>query len=170
MARGTPFLTLEFKPQLSVIQKDLKELGVDLRSLREPLKRAVQQVIIPSIRMNFDAQGRPPWAPYASSTIEFHQELGTTMSKSLLNKTGTLKRTATQLNVWSITKEEAKFNGLPQNVWYGNLHQTGGKGGKGAGGVIPARPFVMFQDSDGDKITQVFAKWLDERIAKRWSR
>lgn len=169
MATGQPILVLEFKPSLSVIKKDLNDLGTDIRSFHEPLKRCVQQVMIPSIRANFDAQGRPPWAPYAASTVEFHEMLGRSMSTSLLNKTGALRRTATTLTVWSIGQDEAKFNGLPGSVWYGNLHQSGGHGGKQAGkGIIPARPFVMYQDEDGDKIVEVFARWLDERIAKRW--
>jgi phage gpG-like protein len=167
-AASQPILVLEFKPELHVIQKDLKDLGADIRSFKEPLKRCIQQVVIPSIRANFDAGGRPTWAPYAASTIEFHEMLGTDLSPSMLVKSGALKRTATQLNIWTITKDQAKFSGLPANVWYGNLHQTGGKGGKGPRGIIPARPFIMFQDEDGDKITQVFAKWLDERIAKQW--
>lgn len=171
MAASTPLLELTFKPPLAVIQKDLRTLGVDLRSLREPLKRSIQQVIIPSIRANFDAQGRPAWAPYAASTLEFHEMLGTEMSRSLLNRTGALKSSATTLAIWSIGKEDAKLNGLPSKVWYGNLHQTGGRGGKQTGkGTIPARPFIMFQDEDYEKITEVFAKWLDERIAKRWTR
>jgi phage gpG-like protein len=164
-----PILVLEFKPSLASVKRDLDALGVDIRSFNEPLKRSIQQVLIPSFRANFDAQGRPAWAPYADTTIEFHQMLGIDMSKSLLVKTGALKRAAQQLNLWTITKESATFTSLPQGVWYGNIHQTGGKGGKGAGGVIPARPFIMFQDEDGDKIAEVFAKWLDERIVKRWS-
>lgn len=168
MATGQPILVLEFKPSLNVIKRDLNALGVDIRSFREPLKRCVQQVMIPSILANFDAEGRPPWAPYADTTVEFHEMLNLDMSRALLNKTGALKRTATTLAVWTLTKESATFGGLPQSVWYGNLHQSGGKGGKGPKGLIPARPFVMFQDEDGDKIAEVFAKWLDERIAKHW--
>src|SRR5690349_1241826 len=169
MATGEPFLELTFKPSLSVIRRDLLLLSVDLRSLHEPLKRSVQQVIIPSIRANFDAQGRPAWAPYAASTIEFHEMLGIDMSRSMLDKTGALKRTATTLAIWTIGKEDATLNSLPPNVWYGNLHQTGGKGGKGPKGIMPARPFIMFQDEDYEKITEVFAKWLDERIIARWA-
>lgn len=167
MATGQPILVLEFKPPLSVIKRDLDALGVDIRSFREPLKRCIQQVMIPSIRQNFDSSGRPPWAPYAASTLEFHEMLGEAMSRGLLIRSGALRGAATTLNIWSLSQEEAKFNGLPGGVWYGNLHQTGGKSGKT--GTMPARPFVMFQDEDGDKIVEVFAKWLDERIAKRWT-
>jgi phage virion morphogenesis protein len=169
MATSQPFLELTFKPKLSVIREDLKDLGVDLRSLREPLKRSIQQVIIPSIRANFDAGGRPKWAPYAAATLEFHEMLSLQVSKGMLVKTGALKAVATQFNIWTVTQEDAKLTGLPQTVWYGNIHQTGGKGGKGPKGIIPARPFIMFQDEDYEKITQVFAKWLDERIARRWA-
>lgn len=31
-------------------------------------------------------------------------------------------------------------------------------------GNIPARPFVMFQDDDPDKIRDVFGRWFDERV------
>jgi phage gpG-like protein len=170
MATGQPILVLDFKPPLSTIKRDLLLLGADIRSLHEPLKRSVQQVIIPSIRANFDAGGRPTWPPYAESTIEFHKDLGESISSSMLVKTGALRRVATTLAIWNIGKEDAVLNALPPSVWYGNIHQGGGRSGKGkGGGVIPARPFIMFQDEDGDKIAEVFAKWLDERIARRWA-
>jgi phage virion morphogenesis protein len=166
-----PILTLSFDPPLAVIKRDLDKLGVDIRSFREPLKRSIQKVIIPSIQKNFDAGGRPAWAPYADSTIEFHEMLNEDLSSSMLVKSGALKATMSFLSNWTISTTSATLTDLPQRVWYGKVHQAGGKGGKaGHTGVIPARPFVMFQDEDGTAITEVFAQWLDERIMKNWGR
>jgi len=167
MATAVPILTLDFDPKLSVIKRDLDALGADIRSFKEPLKRCVQKVIIPSIQANFDAGGRPAWAPYANSTLEFHEMLGTAMSSSMLNRTGALKATMGNVSNWTITTDSAKLSDLPQRVWYGKVHQAG-YGGNSGKGQIPARPFVMFQDEDADKITKIFADWLDERIALRW--
>jgi phage gpG-like protein len=164
-----PILTLSFHPPLATIKKDLNALGADIRSFREPLKRSVQKVIIPSIQANFDAGGRPAWAPYADSTLEFHEMLNEDLSDSLLVKSGALKAAMGLLTNWSFSTTSATMKDLPQRVWYGKVHQAG-YGGRGGKGVIPARPFVMFQDEDADKITKIFADWLDERIAMKWGR
>jgi phage gpG-like protein len=110
-----------------------------------------------------------------------------------------MRRTISQLNVWSITRTSALLNNVPEKIWYANLQQAGygGKGAKKAktsgrklrrkggraglftfenpGGqrrtaAIPARPFVMLQDEDTTDIQKVFSKWLDERIAATWDK
>jgi len=167
MVTAKPVLTLDFKPSLRITAGHYEAVGVSIRSFREPLKRAIQKVIIPSIRANFDSGGRPAWEPYADSTREFHESLGIAMSQSLLVKSGALRRTMGYFNIWTVDKEKAELNDLPQNVWYGKVHQAG-YGGRSGKGLIPARPFVMLQPGDEDKIVEVFEKWLDERIEKYW--
>jgi phage virion morphogenesis protein len=169
MVTAQPVLYLDFKPSLKVTAGHYEAVGVEIRSFREPLKRSVQQVIIPSIRKNFDSGGRPGWAPYADITIEFHQELGEAMSQGMLNKTGKLKQTMGYFNIWSVDREKAELRDLPANIWYGKIHQAG-YGGRGGKYVIPARPFVMLQPDDEQKIVEVFDKWLEERINKVWAR
>lgn len=118
---------LQFSPSVGIIARDIDKLGIDIRSFREPLKRAVQKVIIPSIQANFDAEGRPPWEPYADATLEIRDHMKEPVGK-LLQKTGLLRQTMRQLNLWTINPNAAILLDLPPNIWYGKVHQ-GGFGG-----------------------------------------
>lgn len=177
--RSATGIDLQFKPSLAIIAGQIDKLGLDIRSFRVPLKRAVQQVVIPSIRKNFDTGGRPPWQPLAPQTI---QRKG---SSAKLVDTGSLRRNMGFLSIWTITRDYAVIQDLPQRIWYGKVHQAGNGGsskalkvvGTGAKsqqqsvniseGGIPARPFVMLTSADERKIESVFRHWLDERIMMR---
>jgi phage gpG-like protein len=177
-------IDMSFEPSIGISAKKLDKLGLDIRSFREPLRRSVKQVMAPSIRMNFDVGGRPPWEPLQQNTI--NRKKG---NASILIRTGALRRVAGQLNIWTITNNMALVADLPQSVWYGKVHQAGFGGGatkqvvrvkniatglytefeesnaEGGSGAIPARPFIVLQPEDVTKIEMVFAEWLDERIA-----
>jgi phage gpG-like protein len=189
----SPVLDFEFVPSLSIMAKDVLKLGLDIRSFKVPLQRAVKEVMIPSIRQNFDSEGRPPWPELEAGTL-MNREYAGYDDGPILNRSGALRRVATQLNIWTINQQSATVRDLPESVWYGKVQQAGTDGG-GAGtdtmsttglslqetidklraqaaasgsvgkADIPPRPFIMFQDDDPDKIEAVFGKWLDERIA-----
>lgn len=110
--------------------------------------------MIPSIRRNFDEEGRPPWEELSWDTAYQRGE-----EHPILNRTGKLKRRATQLARWTIGRHTASFRDLPQDVWYGKVHQAGY-------GSIPQRQFVVMHYEDEEKIEQVFAHWLDEKAIK----
>jgi phage gpG-like protein len=116
-------VSFEFRPTLGVLARDVDKLGLDIRSFREPLTRAVKQVMIPSIKKNFDAQGRPGWEPLAEDTLLLRDRIGKT--GPILNRTGLLKRNMGYQTMWSITQEFAIIKDLPQRVWYGKVHQEG---------------------------------------------
>lgn len=118
---------LQFSPSVGIIARDIDKLGMDIRSFHEPLKRAVQKVIIPSIQANFDAEGRPTWEPYSDATIEIRDNMHQPVGK-MLEKTGMLRQTMKQLNLWTINQNAAILLDLPPNIWYGKIHQ-GGFGG-----------------------------------------
>lgn len=182
----TPALTqhkvtvdLKFEPSVGILARKVKKFGADIRSFREPLKQAVKDVVIPSIRTNFDVEGRPPWAPLAEGTVRTRGSSG-----PILNRTGNLKRVATQLNIWTIDTEKAMITDLPQKAWYGKVHQAGNAttsvtpgarnpltGRRGpdiveSSGGVPARPFVVLQDEDMEAIEEVFVEWVADRIAR----
>lgn len=172
-------ITINFEGGAGIFATKLDKLGMDIRSFREPLKRAVQQVVIPSIRVNFIKGGRPRWTELAESTVK--QKHG---NMRPLQDTGRLMRTMGYLNIWTLTQDRAFIADLPQNIWYGKVQQNGlgrevrtpgalnpltGRRGPDiveSGGGIPARPFVMIQEQDIPKIQKVFDDWLQERIAK----
>jgi len=152
-------LKMEFSPSIGLQAKNVEKFGMDIRSFREPLKRSIQEVLAPSFRKNFDVQGRPTkWAPLAEYTVEVRSNSG-----PILERTGQLKRTIQQFNIWSVDSEKAAITRLPSKIWYGTLHQAGHMG-LGGSAPLPARPFVMIQDpEDYDDIEEVFARWLQER-------
>lgn len=168
----------DLEPSVGLLARDVDKLGMDIRSFREPLGRAIRQVMIPSFRKNFDVGGRPPWEPLAEYTIKRREDAGIP-STSPLVKTGKLRRRATQINIWTVTPTFAAVKSLPQDVWYGYLQQSGygsfqGKLTDALGQAsdqatakktyIPQRQFIMIQDEDVADIEDVFATWLDERM------
>lgn len=119
--KGTVELGWFITPSIGLLAKDIDRMGLRIKSMKEPLTRAVKQVIIPSIRRNFDEQGRPDkWEPLAEYTVQVRGTTG-----PILTRTGRLKRGATQFNIWSISDTSAALKKLPDSVWYGAIHQAG---------------------------------------------
>lgn len=190
----TPSLTqrnvtvdLKFQPSVGILARKVDKLGADIRSFREPLHKAVKQIVIPSIRRNFDSGGRPPWEPLADWTVKHKGHA------RILYKTGSLRRVMGQINVWTIDREKAMITDLPDKVWYGKVHQAGAtfaiprssgsvdqaaidkalsyKGTRVGRrdsdpeiGEIPARPFVVLQTEDMEAIEHIFQEWVGDKI------
>jgi phage gpG-like protein len=188
---------ITFEPTVGIAAGRIAKLGIDIRSFRVPLERAIKQVVIPSIQANFNAGGRPEWEPLADYTLKRRENEGS--GSAPLVRSGRLKRKMAQFNIWTISPTMAILADLPQDVWYGAVQQGGyeGKGvgrrvqakgrsaravlehitdaalaGESAGGgvvpPIPARPFVLLQPEDEDKIMIIFIKWLEERVLAAW--
>lgn len=176
----------EFKPSVGILARDIDKLGQDIRSFKVPLTRSVREVMIPSIRENFEAQGRPEaWEPLAEYTQKRRAEEGYSAGGPILQRKGLLMRTMGYVSIWTITTSFATIKDLPQRIWYGKLHQSGygsfaavvarhggnisaalEETGAGAKKVrIPQRQFVMIHPEDADAIQYVFSVWLGERIA-----
>lgn len=178
----------DFRPSVGILIRDFNKMELDIRSFRVPLMRSIQQVMIPSIRKNFDVGGRPKWPKLAPYTLERREKEGARGGP--LVRSGKLKKTATQINIWTVTSTFAAIKSLPENVWYGALHQMGhgafagsqsekeikaagegthtpmlGVNPRSSKAFIPQRQFISMQQEDMDDIEDVFADWLDERIA-----
>lgn len=117
--------SFEFTPSIGIVARDLEKLRIGLNDFRVPLEKAIKLVMIPSIRENFDVGGRPPWEPLdMKTTVGKHRKT----AKPILVRTGKLKSAATSFQIWSITAGAATIKSLPNNVWYGYVHQEGLKG------------------------------------------
>ena len=175
-----------FNRQAQILAHDIDKLAVDIRSMRVPLRRSVEQVMIPSIRTNFDVGGRPRWQPLAQGTIDNRGS-----SEPILIRTGRLKRTATQKNMWyyywsssanSVTAAEFDERQLSKRVPYGIFHQYGAfshndplskrikksnpdalLGEETANWRLPARMFVTMRPEDQVQVHSIFYQWLVER-------
>jgi phage gpG-like protein len=180
-----------FSPAPGIVAKDIDRLGLDIRSFREPLVKAIRLVVMPSIRKNFERGGRPePWPPLATYTISVRGN-----AWPILVRSGALKRVASSFAIWTIGETSASIRSLPSKVWYGNLHQEGyGSIGQIARKqlgpraakqdvearmielfmgatparqqskiVIPQREFALFQVEDIEKIQEIFIDWVEDR-------
>jgi phage gpG-like protein len=152
------FIDIDWFPHPTIVASQFYQLAGDInvRSLREPLKRSIQQVIAPAFKENFLSGGRPAWTPLADVTQKKKAAKGQTDDP--LIATGRLMRKAQQLNVWTIDgrEAEARLDNLG-DVAYGYVHQNGSE-------HIPQREWAMLTPNEVDKVEQVFGRWLDERI------
>lgn len=116
-------VSFEFKPTVGILARDVEKFGIDIRSFREPLRRAVKEVMIPSIKKNFTSQGRPGWEPLAEDTLLLRARIGKT--GPILQRSGALMKNMGYTTMWTITQDYAIIKDLPQRVWYGKVHQEG---------------------------------------------
>jgi phage gpG-like protein len=163
-------ISVDWDPSPAILAAGYFDFGISLRSYREPLKRSVQKVVAPSIKHNFEVGGRPAWLPLAEYTQEARAREGYGSARPILVRTGKLKRVAGQLNIWTIESDKAFVSQLP-GADYGIVHQGGGGAGAFKGmagdlisGEVPARPFLLIQDDDVDRIETVFLDWARERL------
>lgn len=182
-------MQFNFKPSLALSARQFDTLDIDIRSFKEPLKRAIKQVIAPSFAENFIVNGRPVgWQAYADDTVTMKENDPKNKygPDSILRRSGLLFKTMQQINIWTITSTQAAILDLPDKIWYGKVQQSGfgltaasfkdplhispeqlkSLGAQGAMHV-PARPFALLQDEDLDNIQDVFSRWLDERVIAR---
>ncbi len=148
---------MDFQPSPAIIAAGLLKMADGVTSAREPLTKAVKEVMIPSFQKNFSQGGRPAWEPLADYTVEVRGS-----SSPILVRSGALQRTMGQMGIWTITDQHAVIERLPENVWYGHLHQEGNR----KKSTLPARPFALIQPEDEEKIIDIFNEWLGEQAAK----
>jgi phage gpG-like protein len=161
-------LTFEFKPSIGLSARRIDKLGLEIKSFREPLSRSIKQVLAPSFKRNFQVGGRPDkWEPLAEETVKFRARDGFG-PLPILVRTGLLRKTIQQFNIWNVNETQAAITDLPEKIWYGKVQQAGlVKGGKSAAaGNVPAREFVLIQGEDYDKIEKVFSDWFAERMVR----
>jgi phage gpG-like protein len=168
-------IQLAFEPSVAILAARVDKFGADIRSFREPLRQAVKDVMIPSMQRNFDAGGRPRWVRLTKATIA--QKGG---NAAPLKRSGSLQRNMGFMSIWTFTRTQAYIADLPQRIWYGKVHQSGGKGTHegffdpvlkrtvniGDSGAIPARPFIMIQRQDEIRIEALFKRWVAMRIRR----
>lgn len=120
--------TITFEPTIAISARNIDRLGADIRSFKEPLQRAVKEVIIPSIAQNFEAGGRPDtWQPLSEATQEIKARMGWAGGDVLI-RSGKLRKTMGQQNLWQIKETSAILKELPKGVSYGGIHQAGYEG------------------------------------------
>ena len=163
---------VDFNPSIFLIQKGLRE-ATSSKHIGKPLWQAINDVMIPSLKKNFDQQGRPrQWKPLRVRTNIMRRRAGYAASGPILDRTGTLKSAALAKARWSVDpiKGQALYGKFPPRAWYANIHQGGFVGflGGAFGGTqpIPPRPFAVVQEQDLDDMVAIFRGWLSDNFEK----
>lgn len=150
---------IEMLPLPAILVSDFNEAANEIRSFREPIKRAIQGIIAPSLVQHFIEEG-PGWAPLAESTIRKKGH------DRILFETGTLMRISGQLNAWTINggylSEDSTAMASLDNLGdadYGVYHQTGTI-------KMVARPWADIDEQTEDEISEVFAAYIAERMGR----
>src|SRR5258705_328905 len=151
----------EFHPSIALIAKDLRSLANGLTDYRVPLKQCVDEVFIPSIRKNFQVGGRPSWEPLAQNTIDKHRDKLGLGATPILVRSGALRQNATSDEIWSINAVSAVIKDLPDDVWYGVVHQ----GGKVSGGNKAGKWFEPYKVRARNLLGPNVAKSRVEKLA-----
>lgn len=160
---GLGFFNFQFTPSLSILANGFSELGIDIRSTRVPLQKAIREVMIPSFVENFRVGGRPSWQPLSEATISTKEIASDNLypPQMELLRSGLLFNTIQTQSIWTTTRNEAIVQ-LPSQVAYGGVHQMGSPQAR-----IPQRAFLVFQSEDMDKIQEIFADWVLERALEK---
>ncbi len=181
MALGKPFagvksgqasglgVDVTLSPAPVIIVGQFVTLGANIRSYREPMTRAIKNVVIPSINKNFESGGRPAWTELAAGTIANRARDGFSPGPILV-RTGKMRRAATAFARWQLTRDTAVMGAdFPSSAQYGPIHQIADSedifGGVGNTAFLPGRPFALIQEEDQPKIEEIFVVWIRERLA-----
>lgn len=116
-----------------------------------PMKQA-SLLMLASVNKNFQMSGRPTsWVPLAASTLK--EKIRKGYSTRPLIRTGFLRQ--------SITAQSGRMEmRLGTAIRYGRIHEYGGRAGRGGSANIPARPYLLFQREDLDRIRKMILSYL----------
>lgn len=157
-------MRINFQPSMSIIGAGVGH-GIGIRSYAEPLRRAIQEVVAPSIKQNFDVEGRPvKWAPLSEFTKQQRMAEGYPASPILDRRRGSvgLKHVSTRLARWDIDGQQGTaFFSNWGSTPYGQVLQEG----KAFAPTIPARPFLLIQPEDARAMEELFADWAVSRLS-----
>ena len=136
-----------------------------------PAMEAAGTVAQSSVVENFKQGGRPePWTPLADSTLYGYSRMRT-VKGNLTAKARRVKAGHAQILVGSPPHlmKSIDFQARPKEVEvgvkglpYAAIHQFGGMTGRGHKTRIPARPYLVLQPEDTERIKKIMINWLGE--------
>ncbi len=133
----------------------IRKLATDVRHVERPLK-ATGAYMLGSIERNFQAQGRPQkWESLATSTIRGRRRGKGRGSPRILIDTAAMKNAV----AYRVHTEGVEI-GL--NKVQAKRQHFGFPGGPGPGHAhTPARPFLLFQQEDLERIPKFFLRHIE---------
>lgn len=140
----------------------IDKLALGFKSFKEPLEDSLDKVVIPSIKRNFQAQGRPQWKKLTKKTI-YNRLMEGYPPVPILQKVGRLKNNATQKQIWEIKNDMLRLRTVyfDQKVPYAHFHQIGTI-------YMPARPFIRIASDEEAEIYGIFMAFMVKQVDKHW--
>jgi len=135
------------------IQKHLGRLGLRFTpgvGLTK-LLRATAGIMMDEVEDTLEKEGQPKWEPLSDVTIALRAEKGHWPGK-MLQVSGRLAA-----SISSSTGARSAVVGT--NVKYANIHQVGGKAGRGRKVSIPARPYLIITPKGTTRILAAANRW-----------
>lgn len=121
-------------------------------NLTTPMKQGAD-LMMESIASNFSSGGRPAWVPLSAKYLA--RKVAKGYSSTPLTRTGDLKASiGSEVNSMGFR--------LGTSLPYSRIHQKGGNAGRNHASFIPKRPYLVFQESDIEKINQSVVDYIRE--------
>jgi phage gpG-like protein len=158
---------------LAGLGRQLSRFAGDIRSTREPIDQAIEEVIIPRVKLNFEGQesAGEDWADINSATyfMPYRRNHPNGNRAPLLRVGGTMYNAVTAKERWSVTGQGDETSAVaqyPSFVPYAEPHERGFTSLL-TGGWVPARPYFVINQQDQEDIETIFNNWLTEQFGKR---
>lgn len=145
---------IDIKIEDREVTSHLEQLARKVRDL-SPIMREISEDMLDAVQENFDKEGRPGRWPELSPAY-----------KRWLTKNGKtgkmLNRTAAGLYHSIQPRYDSRSAIVGTNKKYAAIHHFGGAAGRGKKAKIPARPYLVLDDSDTRQIVERMKRYLSE--------
>lgn len=131
--------------------------AADIRDFSPVLREIAYKGIAPAIRANFEASGRPKWAPLSEETLKSKVRKGYVAPQRILVATGALMENASDPAGYVIGPDFIRAT--PDLTDYWIFHQRGTT-------KMPQRVIMNLQRGDQRRIGGMFNNFIKEELAK----
>jgi phage gpG-like protein len=153
------------------ITRGMTSFSGSLRSVEEPFKIAIEDVIVPRVQMNIDEKteaGTNNWEPLNRYTHQFPYRREYGPGAGALEVTGALYSAITVKERWKIVGQginAAAHATYPSFLPYAAPHEYGFVSPI-TGGWVPARPYFIINEQDISDIETIFLDWMNGQFGK----
>lgn len=134
----------------SALRKKLDEYKVRFRNFRDPMEK-IGEILVASIKKNFEVGGRPSWKPLSPATIMMKGH------STVLVNTGRL-RGSIEFKAEREYVEVGSFDTAARI--YGEVHQKGTD-------RVPKREWRVIQDEDRSMIVAIMHDFVNDVLAAK---
>lgn len=130
---------IEIKIDNKKVEKALLEIAQKTSNLR-PLMKNIAGIMADSTEENFKVEGQPKWKDLSEKTKTARKKSG--------HYPGQILQVSGQLALSVTTQYDDTSAVIGSNKIYAAIHQLGGLAGKNKKTVIPARPYLIIDESE----------------------